>query len=158
MTLGDWVASTGCRRESDLLPQMDIKGCKYESLFGTTDSLISRFRVIVVEFHSFDMPFSKPFPSIAASAFEKTLKGYTCVHAHPNNCCGSLDMHGLVIPHVMEFTILRNDRVVNAPFASTFPQPLDSDNTAMPPLCCLLAGSDDRAKDATRRPDKPRLG
>lgn len=134
MTLDDWAASTGCRRESDLLLQMDIEGYEYESLLGTSDALISRFRVIVVEFHSLDMLFSKPFLSIAASAFEKILKGHTCVHAHPNNCCGSLDMDGLVIPRVMEFTFLRNDRVANAPFASTFPHPLDSDNTARPPL------------------------
>lgn len=134
MAMDEWARIAGCSRGSDLLLQMDIEGCEYEALLGTSDELIGRFRIIVVEFHWLDMLWSKPFHAVAASAFEKILKGHTCVHVHPNNCCSPVEFDGLVIPPVMEFTFLRNDRLGESSYAQSFPHPLDGDNTSKPHL------------------------
>jgi Methyltransferase FkbM domain len=134
LTLDDWVGSCVPDQDAELLLQMDIEGYEYEVLLSASDTLMRRFRIIVVEFHQLDQLWSRPFFSLAARAFEKLLQTHSCVHIHPNNCCGSLKHGGLDIPRVMEFTFLRNDRITNPSYQDTFPNPLDFDNTTKPSL------------------------
>jgi hypothetical protein len=51
------------------------------------------------------------------------------VHIHPNNCKNAVNINGVQIPKVMEFTFLRNDRLENLGYQQQFPHPLDCDNT-----------------------------
>lgn len=135
MTMDDWVDSALPKSESDLLLQMDIEGYEYETFLSMSSRLMQRFRIIVIEFHSLDLLWSKPFYQFASCAFEKILQTHTCVHIHPNNYAALLAKRSLDIPHVMEFTFLRNDRVLDWSFATVFPNPLDSDNASnLPPL------------------------
>ncbi len=134
MTMDEWVNSSLPRSQSDLLLQIDIEGFEYESFLSMSNSLMKRFRIIVVEFHELDMLWSQPFFKLASSAFETILQNHTCVHIHPNNCGGSLIRHKLDIPRLMEFTFLRNDRICNPSFSSCFPHPLDSDCTNKPSI------------------------
>lgn len=134
MTLDNWVSSSVSETDSDLLLQIDIEGFEYEVFLSASDSLMRRFRIIVAEFHELDQLWSDPFFGLAGRAFDKILQTHTCVHIHPNNCCGSLQKDGLDIPRVMEFTFLRNDRIQSPSYQRNLPNPLDCDNTSNPTL------------------------
>ena len=143
MTMDDWVRRSVPDSQSDLLLQMDVEGAEYETLLAMPDGLLRRFRIAVIEFHWLDHLWSKPLFQLASSAIRKLLQTHTCVHIHPNNCCGSLKRAGLEIPRVAEFTFLRTDRVTNPSYATRFPHPLDADNTANAPLplpACWIGG------------------
>ncbi len=129
MTLDSWVADSLQDDISDLLLQMDIEGFEYETILSTSERLMRRFRIIVVEFHLLDKLWSEPFFTLASRAFEKILLTHTCVHIHPNNCKNTINIYGIQIPKVMEFTFLRNDRLENLGYQHHFPHPLDCDNT-----------------------------
>ncbi len=130
MTLDHWVTSSLPEINADLLLQIDIEGFEYEVFLSASEALMQRFRIIVAEFHHLDQLWNKPFFNLAGRAFDKILQTHTCVHIHPNNLCGSLNISGINIPTVMEFTFLRNDRFEHSSYQKNFPHPLDSDNTA----------------------------
>jgi len=134
MTVDDWVASSLPGSQSDLMLQIDIEGYEYETFIGISDSLLRRFRIIVAEFHNLHQFWNRPFFQLASRAFEKILQTHTCLHIHPNNCCGPLNREGLSIPRMAEFTFLRNDRTCSRSYANVFPHPLDFDNTDNPHL------------------------
>ena len=134
LTLDNWVAASLPNGDGDLLLQMDVEGAEYEVILNISDQLMDRFRIIVAEFHHLDMLRSRPVHRVQALAFAKILKTHACVHAHPNNCCGSVKVRGVEVPKVMEFTFLRRDRGPIGPFVRQFPHPLDFDNTGKPHL------------------------
>lgn len=134
MTLDSWVNSSLSDTTSELLLQIDIEGYEYETFLSTSDSLMGRFRIIVAEFHNLCQLWNRPFFNLARSTFNKILQTHSCVHIHPNNCCGSLIKDGLDIPKTMEFTFLRNDRFESFSHQTIFPNPLDYDNTNNPTL------------------------
>ena len=128
ITLDEWVNTSPLEVKSDLLLQMDIEGYEYETFISITNKLMKRFRIIVVEFHNLDLLWCQPFYKLASRAFEKILQTHTCVHIHPNNYLSSKTIYDICIPYLMEFTFLRNDRIINAEIETVFPHPLDSDN------------------------------
>lgn len=134
MTIDDWVSSSIPASKSDLLLQMDIEGLEYEVILGISDNLLRRFRVIVIEFHSLERLWNKHFFKFSSRAFEKILQTHTCVHIHPNNCCGSIKKNRITIPNTAEFTFLKTNRIINPSFVVKFPHPLDYNNTGKPTL------------------------
>jgi hypothetical protein len=132
ITVDDWVAASLPGSSGDLLLQMDIEGCEYEVLLGMSDHVMRRFRIVVAEFHDVDQLWNRPFFRLASRAFEKLLQTHTCVHIHPNNDRAPLRRRGLSLPPLVEFTFLRTDRIGHRSFATTFPHPLDRDNTGKP--------------------------
>lgn len=145
MTLDDWVASSLPSTDSDLLLQIDIEGAEYEVFLSASEALMRRFRIIVVEFHSLEQLWNKPFFDLAKRAFDKVQKFHSCVHIHPNNCCVAVTRDGIEIPSVMEFTFLRADRIERSSPQTVFPHPLDRDNCPAPPMVlpkCWYAEAD----------------
>ena len=136
ITLEDWVTESVDDNKSELMLQMDIEGYEYEVFLNTSETLMRRFRIIVAEFHGLDeiLNLQTEKNQEIFDVFEWILKTHSCVHIHPNNCCGTLERDGVEIPRVMEFTFLRNDRIEHSSFVREFPSPLDSDNTPNPPL------------------------
>lgn len=134
MTLDNWVASSIPEKNSDLLLQIDIEGYEYEVFLSASEALMRRFRIIIAEFHQLDQLWSKPFFNFAGRTFDKILQTHACVHIHPNNCCGQIEIDGFTIPRVMEFSFLRSDRTPKTSYQKIFPNPLDYDNTPNPPL------------------------
>jgi hypothetical protein len=128
MTIDDWVESCLPESQAELLLQIDTEGYEYETFLGMSDALARRFRIIAAEFHDLDQLWNHPFFRLASRAFDKILQTHSCVHIHPNNCAGTVDKAGLVIPATAEFTFLRHDRVIDPSYASVFPHPLDRDN------------------------------
>jgi hypothetical protein len=134
MTLDDWVNDSLSTSETDLILQIDIEGAEYEVFLSASEELIHRFRIIVAEFHWLDQLWSKPYFELARRAFDKILKEHTCVHIRPNNCCGSVMIAGIEMPAVMEFTFLRNDRIVRTTERTDFPHKLDHPDAEGPAL------------------------
>ena len=132
MTIDNWVSTALPTSENDLLLQIDIEGYEYESFLAMSDNLMKRFRIIVAEFHDLDQLWGRPFFQLASRAFEKILQTHTCVHIHPNNACAPLIKSGLSIPPTMEFTFMRNDRILNSMPSLKFPHHLDADNANSP--------------------------
>lgn len=130
-TLDRWLAESLPESKSDLLLQMDIEGAEFDALLHTSDGVLARFRIIVVEFHEFHRLAHRDFFDRASATFDKLLRNHICVHIHPNNCCGNAEVAGVPVPDIAEFTFLRRDRVSRRwrrRFVRTFPNPLDADN------------------------------
>lgn len=129
IAIDDWVKVTSTSETSDLLLQIDIEGGEYHSFIHMTDSLLKRFRIMVIEFHSLHELWNPHFFSMAKTVFDKILQTHICLHIHPNNCCGVDSRFGIDIPRIAEFTFVRKDRVKNKTFETSFPHKLDYDNT-----------------------------
>lgn len=134
ITMDDWVNSFHLKDNEDLLLQMDIEGGEYNSLINMSDSLLKRFRILVIEFHFLQDLWNPHFFNMAKAVFDKIVQTHTCVHIHPNNCCGIDSRFGIEIPRVAEFTFLRNDRSNFDNYQTYFPHKLDFDNTKKDPI------------------------
>lgn len=128
-TLQKWLNSSDVKADSDLLLQMDIEGYEYEVLNSTSIDNLKRFRIIIIEFHGLSLLGLPYFFQRSKKALEKLLVNHTCVHIHPNNCCGIKEVKGIKVPEVAEFTFLRNDRIQKTRKANAFPHFLDRDST-----------------------------
>ncbi|MDA4845459.1 FkbM family methyltransferase [Hoeflea poritis] len=128
--LGDWVETSGCAPDDDLILQMDIEGTEYDVILDVPEDVLSRFRIMVVEFHDLPLFLGRTGFRFAKAVFDKLLRNHTVVHLHPNNNTPVIEFHGLEIPSVMEFTFLRNDRIEQKSPAHTFPHHLDRPNVA----------------------------
>ena len=78
--------------------------------------------------HDLDPLWNRPFFRLAWRAFDKLRQTPSCVHIHPNNCGGTLEKQGLMIPSLAGFTFLSTDRILDASYAREFPHPLDRDH------------------------------
>ena len=131
ISLADWVTELESNPAEDLMLQMDIEGAEYRNLIHCPDSILSRFRIIVLELHQLEMfkDIGSSFQENLYPLLQKLGQLFICVHAHPNNCCGEflLPEFGLNVPNIIELTFLRNDRFSNRDnlFAPQLPHPLD---------------------------------
>jgi Methyltransferase FkbM domain len=136
MTLDAWV-NAKLPGSSDLLLQMDIEGYEYETILSATESLLRRFRIMVIEFHGLDGIFSKRSLPIMQAVFAKILNDFEIVHIHANNCLPNVRMRPLSASPVVEFTFLRKDRIRTSSPNRQFPHPLDRINKPNVPLVVL---------------------
>ncbi|MEE3197754.1 MAG: FkbM family methyltransferase [Pseudomonadota bacterium] len=144
MTLDEWKNKKIPDYNGDLILQMDIEGAEFEAMMSVSSSLLSQFRIMVIEFHFLQELFNRPYFDLSSRVFRKILQSHTVVHIHPNNCCGSVKVpnqwtHGsrtecLEIPRVSEFTFYRNDKIRKESYCRVFPHSLDQDNTSKPSL------------------------
>lgn len=129
ISLQQWVSDTeGTDGAGDLLLQMDIEGGEYESILSTPDSLLSRFRIIAIEFHDIETWGQTHFLSMVEATFGKLLNLFHVVHNHPNNAMGIVDMNGFLSPRLFEITLLRKDRVKETFGLASLPHALDRRN------------------------------
>ena len=136
ISMDDWVSSSISDNKSDLLLQMDIEGYEYDAILGTSNKLMSRFRIIVAEFHDMHglMEGSDFLRNKIIQCFKKINETHACVHIHPNNCCGIFNYADVKIPRLMEFTFYRKDRITRHSYRNDFPHNLDIDNTSKPTI------------------------
>lgn len=142
-TLASWIARKAQAASGDLLLQMDIEGHEWPVLLSTSDAVLSRFRVIVLELHGM----GHMFDTMALAMMDATLQRlgalFHVVHSHPNNLVPALKHDGLEIPAFLEVTLLRKDRAEAKGWASRFPHPLDAPcmpDLPDPPLAAALRG------------------
>lgn len=129
MTLDGWVEAKLPERGGDLILQMDIEGAEWLVLAAASDEVLSRFRIILIEFHNVENVLDPFGYSVIGNIFEKLVKRFDVVHAHPNNCRQTV-VEGVryAVPTVMEYSFLRKDRTTKRVPARRFPHPLDRDN------------------------------
>ena len=127
-TLTEWVDSKELPDEGDLLLQMDIEGSEYEVILSSSFELLSRFRIIVIEFHFLDKASTYFGNKVITETFAKLLTHFEIVHIHPNNCCAPIAIHGMRIHPCIEVTFLRRDRFLESKPTTHFPHVLDRPN------------------------------
>lgn len=115
---------------SDLLLEMDIEGAEYRVLQSTSDLLMARFRIMVIEFHSLTSLFTPFGFEQISSVFDKILRTHAIVHIHPNNAAPAFTKGDIGIPPYLEFTFHRRDRAHFVSRPAAFPHPLDVANDA----------------------------
>lgn len=131
VTLSEWVNRHAAPEENDLLLQMDIEGGEYPVLATTDPSVLRRFRIIVMELHQLD-----ELTHLNGGVFNRRihrcisplLDDFAVVHIHPNNCARVSHVAHYAVSRVMEFTLLRRDRITRSRPARVFPHPLDQPN------------------------------
>ena len=128
ITLDEWVNSSLFKDDSDLLLQMDIEGSEYVSIINVSDSLMKRFRILVIEFHYLQKLWNPVYFDFAEVVFNKILQTHTCIHIHPNNYRGIDTQFGVEIPRTAEFSFIRNDRINIKKYQTKFPHKSDYDN------------------------------
>lgn len=127
VTLQDWVDAKRAD-DRDMILQMDIEGAEYGVLYGASEELLSRFRIVIVEFHDLDRLFDSFAFEFLRLTFEKLCGMFEVVHIHPNNSVHPVRRGDFVIPPVIEVTFLRRDRAGSATPRTDFPHALDRAN------------------------------
>jgi len=134
-SLDAWVLASDHAEATNLLLQMDIEGSEYGALLAASDSILGRFRILVVEFHLLPALQSSRFlNSRFLPVLHKLLRQFDCVHAHANNCLPAIDLYGYAVPQVIELSFYRKreNQGIRKPWR---PHPLDVLNVAdNPPL------------------------
>jgi len=132
ITLRDWINTSLDGTERDLILQMDIEGGEYDVLTFESEVTLSRFAVIIIEFHYLENLFQKLFLQMVSSIFEKLYQNFSICHVHPNNYVGLAQYNGIDVPKVMEVTFIRNDflREFSNERGINLPHPLDRKNSA----------------------------
>jgi hypothetical protein len=126
ITLETWIRKyIPDQYENDLLLQVDIEGSEYAVLEQTPIHILSRFRIMVIEFHDLFNLFDPIKFHYYERVFSKLAELFYIVHLHPNNFAPPMRKDGLVIPDVVEITFLRRDRPVAEEADIKFPHPLD---------------------------------
>jgi len=135
ISLQDWVEEYEPESPNDsLLLQMDVEGAEYETLLACPTNILSKFRIMVIEFHSVESWGHSDFLNIVDATFTKILNTHFIVHSHPNNAMGLVNLNGLISPRIFELTLLSRTRSAPGGLAVT-PNPLDYPNvTNMPNL------------------------
>lgn len=125
--LEDWVKAKA-PKGGDLVLQMDIEGAEYEVILDTPDEILKRFRLIVVEFHTMHMLYTKNVFPFVFQCFKKLARHFEVAHIHPNNCCPVYKCGEFEVPKVIELTFYREDRCVSSDKPLDFPNKLDVPN------------------------------
>ena len=126
----DWIEKSGVVNDSNLLLQMDIEGFEWECINGISLETLSKFTVIIVEFHSIRNILNyRMFLEVYSPVINKLTKNFDVVHFHPNNCCGSHNFKGAFsFPNVFEVTFHRKDRAIGNFGFRNLPHNLDVKN------------------------------
>lgn len=128
LTLGSWVNQHLPWHNGDLLLQMDIEGAEYAVLLEASREVLRRFRILTIEFHYLEQLVNRRMFGIMTAVFAKLRQDFTVVHLHPNNASGLIRAGSIRLPHLLEITFLRNDRVVEKRPTRSIPHALDRRN------------------------------
>lgn len=84
LTLEAWVESKLSLGERACL-QMDIEGDEWEILCNSSRELLTRFDVLIIEFHDFHQILSTQHRKLYSSVLEKLHSSFAVLHFNPNN-------------------------------------------------------------------------
>ena len=149
ISLASWISETTPDETGDLILQMDIEGAEYRNFLDIDDSVLMKFRIIVIEFHGLDkISDSAIRRQVILPVFRKLNKIFQVVHAHPNNFDGDFKIPSteIYLSSFLELTLHRRDRISpqphNASGSTLIPHPQDIVNIrSRPPIfldCGLL--------------------
>jgi hypothetical protein len=136
ITLESWIDKSGYGNASNLILQADIEGAEYLALGAAPESLLAKFRYILIELHDLDLTCDQRFLNLYFTPLlRKLLTLFDVAHVHPNNGCGAFTFaSGSEFPRVLEMTLVRSECNQGEHVIYT-PHPLDVLNDARkPPL------------------------
>lgn len=136
ISLENWIKEKE-NSDSEMILQMDIEGGEYDVLINTPTEILLKFRIIIIEFHDFHSLLDSYTFSFFQSCFLKLLKDFYVVHIHPNNNGELYRYKHFEIPSLLEFTLIRKDRVTSFDFETNFPNQLDKRNVLYKPEMIL---------------------
>jgi FkbM family methyltransferase len=111
-TLEDWIRNN-TNNNQNLMLQMDIEGCEFETLLSTKKEILELFKIMIVEFHDFADIRTKLGLRLYNALFTKILTTHTICHIHPNNMQGQVYIKGIYVPKLMEITFIKNTLIKN---------------------------------------------
>jgi hypothetical protein len=124
----------------DLVLQMDIEGAEYFTLLATDETVLKKFRIIIIEFHQIENWSRKiSWEDFYSGILNKLFSNYDVVHVHGNNAGKLFKFGKFKFPATMEVTFHRKDRNL-VPDQSTFrdlPNLLDRRNNLSKPEVIL---------------------
>ena len=123
-SLVDAMQGNGHANARNLLLKCDIEGAEWAMLRRTPREAMSRFSQIVLELHDL-CRFGIPNDPDARQAVANLTASHRVVHVHANNYGGVRVIGGLMLPNVIELTLLRKDMGAFSPSVLTFPTPAD---------------------------------
>lgn len=121
--LKSWLESF--KSDNEMIMQMDIEGHEYKIILDTEQDILEKFRIIIIEFHSFEEIFTYGGFKLIEFCFEKLLRTHSIVHIHPNNIVKPFKYKNIEIPAGLEITFLRNDRIKTKTYSKSFPHKFD---------------------------------
>jgi hypothetical protein len=103
--------------------KMDIEGGEIPWLHSLNNDQLNKFDQIVMEFHN-------PFTEREVDVFNKINKNHVLIHFHANNCCGTRNHKGVVIPNIFECTYVHKKFFKSSPELNrdVIPSPIDMKN------------------------------
>jgi hypothetical protein len=103
--------------------KMDIEGGEVSWINSLNDEQLNKFGQIVMEFHD-------PFTDKEIEMFNKLNKNHVLVHFHANNCCGTREHKGVIIPNIFECTYIHKKYFTSEPELNneSIPSKLDMQN------------------------------
>lgn len=93
----------------DIILKMDIEGSEWKVLSNLDDTLFTRFRQIIVEFHDLHKILNNQLFSEITQTLEKLNKSHKLINGHINNWSSFQLVAGVPFPDVIEATYLRRD-------------------------------------------------
>ena len=139
ISLQSFISSAELEDDCNLILQMDIEGDEYEIFDEVSERLLSKFRILVVEFHYFDVMTNINNIDKTLSMFNKIDKHFDLVHLHPNNCCGVFNFGLSQVPRVFEATYHRKDRSLSfKKLATPLTHYLDQNNIKSSPAVTVM--------------------
>jgi len=107
----------------NIFVKMDIEGGEIPWITSLSSDQMNKFEQIVMEFHH-------PFSHAEGVVFNKLNEHHVLVHFHPNNCCGSRNHKGVLIPNIFECTYVHKKHFSSPPRLNTdtIPSVIDMKN------------------------------
>ena len=112
ISLEEWVSqSIKTNQDDNKILQMDIEGSEFEVLtYASADSL-SKFSLMIIEFHGLQNLCNRFFLKMIKANFQKIYSHFSICHVHPNNYSGIYNIGPIKIPSSIEVTFVRKDLV-----------------------------------------------
>lgn len=110
---------------SSIFLKMDIEGWEIPWLESLTEEHMNKLSQIVIEFHN-------PFSHKENLIFEKINKTHKLLHFHANNCCGTRQHNGVIIPNIFECTYVHKKYLSDNISLNTDPIPSSIDQPNIP--------------------------
>jgi Methyltransferase FkbM domain len=139
VTMDTWV-NANAPASGDLILQMDIEGSEWPVILNCSDALLKRFRIVILELHFLERLLDEVGFEFMYAGLDRLLRQYIVVHLHPNNLAKPVQVADLIIPRLLEVTLLRRDRLHPIGYADQFPHPLDRQNMSDRPDLPLPSG------------------
>lgn len=130
--LSDWVAEHR-PGSGDLALQMDIEGAEYSVLADCPQEVLMRFRIIVLELHHCARIVRPWANGPITSLLQRLTETHAVVHLHANNKAAPRRWLSMRVHPLLEFTLLRRDRLREPTRTITLPHALDRPNIPSKP-------------------------